>query len=157
MPGERLSLIDLAAVVCHTEEAVTTAEGIRNWWTRDAVFDSKLGGTGQFRFYDGKVTTTVRVDKLEPQVRTGWTTISANAPGGWNGTTITFDLRTEADSTVLSFAHRGLKQADESFAMVNTGWAYYLMSLKRYLEAGKGAPHPDEPDYHPFSNRAASR
>jgi len=24
-------------------EALTTAEGIRNWWTRDAVLDSKIG------------------------------------------------------------------------------------------------------------------
>ena len=24
-------------------QAITTAEGIRNWWTRDAVLDSRIG------------------------------------------------------------------------------------------------------------------
>jgi hypothetical protein len=44
---------------------------------------------------------------------------------------------------VLSFAHRGFKTADESYALVNTRWAYYLVSLRQYLETGKGGPHPD--------------
>jgi hypothetical protein len=26
---------------------------------------------------------------------------------------------------------------------VNTGWAYYLVSLQQYLETGLGAPQPD--------------
>lgn len=124
-------------------QALTTEEGVRNWWTRDADLDSKIGGTGEFRFYGGKGVTNVRVDELKPPVRVGWKTISANAPGGWNGTTITFDLRAEGGDTVLSFAHRGFGQADEGYALVTTGWAYYLVSLQQYLETGKGAPHPD--------------
>jgi uncharacterized protein YndB with AHSA1/START domain len=61
--------------------ALTTTEGIRNWWTRDAQLDSRIGGIGEFRFYQGEGTTTVRVDQLEPTARVSWTTISANAPG----------------------------------------------------------------------------
>lgn len=76
-------------------QALTTEEGIRNWWTRDAELDARIGGTGEFRFYEGKGVTKVRVDALEKPVRVGWTTISANAPGGWDGTTINFDLRAE--------------------------------------------------------------
>jgi hypothetical protein len=44
---------------------------------------------------------------------------------------------------VLSFAHRSFKHADEDYALVTTGWTYYLISLQQYLETGKGAPHPD--------------
>jgi activator of HSP90 ATPase len=98
------------------------AEGIRNWGTRDAVLDSRNGGTGEFRFYEGKGVTKVRVDDLKSQVRVDWKTISANAPGGWDGTTITFDLRGEGSDTVLSFAHRGFEHADEGYALVTTGW-----------------------------------
>ncbi len=29
-------------------EALTTAQGIRNWWTRDVVLDSRVGGVGEF-------------------------------------------------------------------------------------------------------------
>jgi uncharacterized protein YndB with AHSA1/START domain len=122
--------------------ALTTAEGIRNWWTRDATIESKIGGIGEFRFYDGKGVTKIRVDELKASARAVWKTISANAPGGWDSSTITFDLRREGDGTVLSFAHRGLADADDGYALVNTGWGYYLVSLRQYLETGEGGPHP---------------
>jgi uncharacterized protein YndB with AHSA1/START domain len=124
--------------------ALTTVDGIRNWWTRDAALDARVGGTGEFRFYEGKGVTTVRVDALDPPVRVGWKTISSNAPGGWDGTAIAFDLRAEGEGTVLLFAHRGFAQTDEGYALVTTGWAYYLVSLQQYLETGQGAPHPDK-------------
>jgi uncharacterized protein YndB with AHSA1/START domain len=125
-------------------EALTTPEGIRNWWTRDVDLGSKVGGTGEFRFYEGKSVTKVRVEELGPPVRVGWKTISANAPGGCEGTTIAFDLRAEGSDTVLSFAHRGFERASEGYALVNTGWAYYLVSLQQYLETGKGAPQQEK-------------
>lgn len=124
-------------------QALTAAEGIRSWWTHHAVLESNVGGIGEFRFYEGKGITTVQIDELEPAARVSWKTISANAPGGWDGTTITFDLRAEGSDTVLAFAHRGFQRADEGYALVNTGWAYYLVSLQQYLETGQGAPHPD--------------
>jgi len=123
--------------------ALTTAEGIRSWWTRDANLDAKIGGVGEFRFYNGSGLTKVAVEELVPAARVVWRTVSANAPGGWDGTTITFDLQPEGESTVLAFAHRGFREANEGYAAVTTGWAYYLVSLQQYLERGTGAPHPD--------------
>jgi uncharacterized protein YndB with AHSA1/START domain len=123
--------------------ALTTAEGIRKWWTRDVALDSQTGGTGEFRFNQGRTVTRVRLDELEPPVRVRWTTIFSNAPAGWSGSTITFDLRAEGSNTVLSFAHRGFRQADERYLRVSAGWAYYLTCLQRYLETGYGATHGD--------------
>jgi uncharacterized protein YndB with AHSA1/START domain len=123
-------------------QELTTSEGVRNWWTRDADVDSKVGGTGEFRFRQGKSVTKVRVDELEPSVRVGWTVISSYHPE-WIGTTITFDLRAEENGAALSFAHRGFARADEVFALTTTGWGYYLISLQQYLEMGEGAPGPD--------------
>ena len=54
-----------------------------------------------------------------------------------------FDLREESGSTVLNFAHRGFRHADEAYAMFTTGWGYYLVSLNHYVETGTGAPSPD--------------
>ena len=104
-------------------QALTTAEDIRQWWTRDADRDLQIGGTGEFRFsYDGTVVTRVRVEELKPPVCVGWKTVSSFRPE-WNGTTITFDLRAEGSDTMLSFAHRDFAQADEIYALTTTGWA----------------------------------
>jgi uncharacterized protein YndB with AHSA1/START domain len=123
--------------------AITTAEDVRNWWTRDCDLDEAVGGAGVFRFYDNRVVTNVRIDALRRPSHVGWTTVSSTAPGGWDGTTISFDLRAEGDVTVLLFAHRGFAAAGENYARVTTGWAYFLFSLQRYLETGTGVPAPD--------------
>jgi uncharacterized protein YndB with AHSA1/START domain len=133
----------IAAPVERVYRAITTAEDVRDWWTRECELDEAVGGVGTFSFYDGRVVTKVRIDVLTPPVHVGWTTIESTAPAGWAGTTISFDLRAEGDATVLLFAHRGFAQANEGYARVTTGWAYFLISLQQYLETGKGAPAPD--------------
>jgi uncharacterized protein YndB with AHSA1/START domain len=137
-----MHLIKIHASVERVYAALTTAEGIRNWWTRDADLDSKVGGTGQFRFYAGTSITEVIVEKLTPPLHVGWKLPLSFRPE-WEGSSITFDLRAEGDETVLLFAQRGFKEADEVYALTNTGWAYYLVSLQQYLETGEGAPNPD--------------
>ena len=124
--------------------ALTTADGIHGWWTRDADLDDAVGGTGEFRFYGGKGVTVVRIAELDRPRRVGWETVSSNAPGGWVGTTITFDLRADGDDTILTLAHRGFAEPSDGVALVNTGWAYYLVSLQQYLETGEGAPQQDK-------------
>jgi hypothetical protein len=83
------------------------------------------------------------IERLTPPTHVGWRTIESTAPGGWGGTTITFDLCPEGSGTVLLFAHRGFPRADEGYARVTTGWAYFLVSLQQYLQTGQGAPAPD--------------
>ncbi len=133
--------IAVAAPAERVYAALATADGIRGWWTRDADLDSKVGGKGEFRFNECRTITTVRIDELEPSARVAWTTIASNAPGGWAGTTITFDLRAESGQTLLALAHRGFARADEGYARVTEGWGIYLASLRRHLETGTGAPH----------------
>ncbi len=58
------------------------------------------------------------------------------------GTLITFELRPNSNDTMLHFSQDGYAAADDTFALMNTGWAYYLVSLKYYIETGKGAPSP---------------
>ena len=119
--------------------ALTTQEGIRAWWTPDAVLDSRIGGTGELGFSDREIVTRIRVDELAAPVRVGWTTVSSSA-SGWEGTTIRFDLRPEAGGTLLSLEHRGFDRADGGYERAQRGWCQDLLSLHRYLEAGAGRP-----------------
>ena len=138
-----MHLIRIRATPERLYTALSTADGIRNWWTRDADLECRPGGTGEFRFYDRSRLTRVCVSEATPFARVGWTVVASDAPGGWAGTTILFDLRPENQQVKLIFAHRGFAAADEDYALVTTGWAYYLVSLQHYLETGRGAPHPD--------------
>jgi hypothetical protein len=62
----------------------------------------------------------------------------------WPGNDIEFDLKAEGNDTALLFAHRGFPRADEAYASAATRWGFYLLSLKRYLQTGKGTPNPDD-------------
>jgi hypothetical protein len=42
------------------------------------------------------------------------------------------------------FAHRDFKASGENIASATTRWGFYLLSLKRYLETGKGTPNPED-------------
>jgi uncharacterized protein YndB with AHSA1/START domain len=128
-----MHLVRIAAPPERVYEALTTTEGIRNWWTRDAHLDSTIDGKGTFRFHDTADVTTVRIRELEPPLHVMWKTTSSFRPE-WLGTTIHFDLRAEKDGTVVAFAHRGFEQADERYAQITTGWGVYLQQLKDYLE-----------------------
>jgi uncharacterized protein YndB with AHSA1/START domain len=122
-------------------DALTTAAGIRNWWTRDTELDPRVGGIGTFSFHNGADFKTVRVEELVPPSRVVWKPLTDNRPQ-WLGTTIAFDLKAEDGGTDLTFTQRGYPEADDVYACVTTAWAYFLFSLKRYLETGTGLPHP---------------
>jgi uncharacterized protein YndB with AHSA1/START domain len=128
-----MHLVRIAAPMERVYEALTTTEGIRNWWTRDADLDSTIDGTGTFRFHEGASVTTVTVRELEAPMHVTWKTVSSFRPE-WIGTTIHFDLRAEKDGTALSFAHRGFAHADEHYAQTTTSWGVHLHNLKEYLE-----------------------
>jgi uncharacterized protein YndB with AHSA1/START domain len=107
-----MHLIRIKASPERVFRALTTADDIRNWWTRDADLAPHAGGSGEFRFYERKIVTEVRVDQIEPAVHVGWRTVSSRRAGSLDGTTISFDLRAEDGETVLAFAHRGFPLAN---------------------------------------------
>ncbi|MBS0272856.1 MAG: SRPBCC domain-containing protein [Proteobacteria bacterium] len=120
--------------------AISTAEGIRQWWTRDAEMDGRIGGVGAFGFYNRRLQPKVRITAMTPPARLEWEVVN----GAWPGKTVVFDLKPDAAGTILFFAHRDFPEADGAYASANTRWGFYLVSLKNYLETGKGAPNPDD-------------
>ncbi|MBU6478042.1 MAG: SRPBCC domain-containing protein [Xanthomonadaceae bacterium] len=124
--------------------AISTAEGVRSWLSRDADLGVTVGGNGEIRFAGGTRVLKVRLEELSPSTRVAWKVLSAAMPT-WADTRVEFSMDTEDTGTKLRFAHRGFPPADELFAMSATIWASFLISMKQYLETGKGTPHPDDP------------
>jgi hypothetical protein len=67
-----------------------------------------------------------------------------DGPKEWIGTKISWDLKQEAESTIILFKHEGWKEPVEFMHHCSTKWALFLMSLKSLLETGKGAPYPND-------------
>lgn len=123
-------------------DAITTADGLQHWWTRDAAIEPNTGAAGTFGFYGRRFVAKVTVEELTPPSRVRWKVVNA----AWPATDIAFSLRPDGSDTILVFAHRGFPRADEAMASTTTRWGFYLQSLKRYLQTGKGNPNPDEGD-----------
>jgi uncharacterized protein YndB with AHSA1/START domain len=121
-------------------EAITTAGGLRQWWTRDAVIEPKVGAAGEFGFNGKRFVAKVTVEELNPGTRVRWKVTNS----AWPGNDIEFNLKTEGKDTTLLFVHRGFPRANEALASATTRWGFYLLSLKRYLETGRGTPNPDD-------------
>ena len=136
-------LLKIAVEPRQVYEALTTAAGIRQWWTDNADLDEQVGGKGVFRFhYDQTVETVVQIINLQEPILVTWAILNSFRPEQ-NGTIITFEIQSAGSYTLLHFSQVGFATADETYALMNTGWAYYLVSLKQYLETGKGAPSPN--------------
>lgn len=127
--------------------ALATQEGVSGWWTREAELDERVGGEAVVRFThpNSRRIKRLRIDALEAPGRVVWTPVEADGPGDWVGATISFDLAEDGEDTIVRFAQTGFGGAEDELALVTTGWAWYLMSLKALVETGRGAPHPAKP------------
>jgi uncharacterized protein YndB with AHSA1/START domain len=70
-------LIKIRAAEDKAYQALSNAEGIQNWWTRDATLNSQVGGAGEFGFYDHRMVITVKVTELVPTSRVAWGNVSS--------------------------------------------------------------------------------
>jgi uncharacterized protein YndB with AHSA1/START domain len=121
-------------------QALTTCRGLSDWWTNDTNGEPGLGGVVQFRFPLGGFD--MKVIELDPEKRVLWSVV--DGPKEWIGTTISWELRQENDYTLVLFKHQGWREPVEFMHHCSTKWAVFLMSLKSFVETGKGAPSPND-------------
>jgi len=139
--------LTVAASAADVYAALSTIEGVHNWWSQDCDGSSEVGGTIHFRF--GTCFNDMRVDRLDPgrEVRwhcTGARTVGAAVTdeGEWVGTELVFHLSPAgAGKTRIDFEHIGLVPSLDCYAMCLKGWAHFLNSLQLYVETGEGTPY----------------
>jgi uncharacterized protein YndB with AHSA1/START domain len=127
--------------------ALTTAEGLRGWWTQDCDVQTKVGGTIRLRF--GQTRKALRIERLEPGSEVRWLCTAAHIAAGqlthrdeWFGTQMIFRLTPQGNErTRLDFEHIGLVPALECYQMCHDGWRHFLGSLQKFTETGRGAPY----------------
>lgn len=138
--------IGIRAPAAKVYEAVSTAQGVAGWWTRDTTGTAKSGGRVNVRFLhrDGKEVGQMdfEMTRLDPGREVHWRFVAG--PPEWMGTDVTFQLTQDGDMTIVIFGHRHWKEPVEFMAHCSMKWAVFLMSLRELLESGTGKPAPDD-------------
>jgi uncharacterized protein YndB with AHSA1/START domain len=129
-----MHLIRLEAAPSIVFDAISTADGVRRWWTDDADLESRIGGRGVMRFYGGLKVTELRVDEFFAPHKLVWN-VTRSFRAEWAGSRISFEIDADGAATKLLFAHRGFPEPDENYALCTTGWGIYLGRLKAVIEA----------------------
>ncbi|NUR69658.1 MAG: SRPBCC domain-containing protein [Hamadaea sp.] len=118
--------------------ALTTVDGLAAWWTEDTTADAD--GVLKFRFIPGGFD--MKVVDVRPDALVLWEVVEG--PEEWLGTHVRFDLKQEDDFTIVLFRHEGWAEPVEFMYHCSTKWATFLMSMKRFVETGKGEPAPHD-------------
>lgn len=136
--------IGVRAPADRVQEAVSTARGVAAWWTRDTT-GGQSGNepmTARFVGPDGEEIgrMSFEVTSRVPNREVRWRFV--DGPPEWVGTEATFDFLEEGDMTILVFGHRGWREQVEFTAHCSMKWATFLLSLRDFLESGRGRPAP---------------
>ncbi len=124
-------------------KAVATKEGLSNWWTRDGVRgDSSEGSKLEFYFGSPDPAAVMEVTGMKSDRQIAWSCVEGESE--WVGTKLTFDLTPKDATTVVLFTHADWRSPSEFMAHCSARWAYFLLSLKSYVEVGKGTPSPED-------------
>ena len=127
-------------------KALSTKYGLAHWWTDEVEGEERIGGKLKFTFRSeiGKIKgiMVMEVKELNPQKDIRWHCL--DGPAEWIGTDITFRLSEQDDQTILLFSHSNWREAVEFTAHCSMKWAVFLLSLREYVETGKGKPSPKD-------------
>ena len=143
-------------------QALATPEGIRGWWTQDCEADSAVGGNIRLRF--GATQKILRIERLDSDREVCWSCTEAHIAAAqlarkdeWVGTRMVFRLAPEGDRrTRLDFEHVGLTSDLQCYDLCNDGWRYFMHSLSRFAETGRGTPYEPAAAHNPCAQRACA-
>jgi uncharacterized protein YndB with AHSA1/START domain len=120
-------------------EAATDTKKLAHWWTTDTRGESQIGKKLEFWF--GGMCQPMEVTALKPGELVGWHAKEGGAPG-WANTQIEFKIFRDQEKTFLHFRHSNWREDANLFPHCSMGWAIFLLSMKEFVETGKGRPFP---------------
>jgi len=124
-------------------EAIATRDGLSEWWTRGGVeWDSTEGSEISFFFGQPEPAAVMVASVLDPSGAVAWRCVGG--ADEWVGTELSFELRETDGGTAVLFTHAKWRDPGEFMAHCSARWAYFLLSLKSYVEHGRGTPFPED-------------
>jgi hypothetical protein len=120
---------------------------INKWWTIHSNIADKLNDKLTVRFGETTVKEML-ITELVTNKKVTWKVTKAHidikgltTKDEWVGTEIKWEIISTKDGSEIHFEHKGLIPEFECYNACESGWNYFLESLKLYLNIGKGTPH----------------
>ena len=119
-------------------EAISTAQGLSSWWTKESTGNPGLNEQYSLFFapeYDWLANVSLYKENHVFELQL------TKAMDDWLDTRVGFILKEADGLTKLSFYHMGWHEQSEHFCISSYCWAMYLRHLKRYVELGVFVPY----------------
>jgi uncharacterized protein YndB with AHSA1/START domain len=142
-PGTRTIVLEREVPASPEEvwSALTTSEGLRQWFPLDATVDERLGGTVWLSWGPGS-EGRAPIHVWEPPSRFGWTeSHGEDADGRPIKVAVDFHVEGRGGSTVVRLVQSGFSASEEWDAMYDAlvdGWTYFLFNLAFYFLRHRG-------------------
>ena len=124
-------------------QAVSTPEGLAQWWTETSAGHPAAESEYELGFGPEYQWRAV-VSCFDPAKRFELTLTKAD--GDWTGSKVGFELGPSERGTQVRFYHRGWPSENEHYRISCHCWAMYLRLLRRHLEAGEFVPYAERLD-----------
>ena len=123
--------------------ALTTVEGLKQWFVVDARIDPKIGGALWISWGPGS-EGEAPIHAWEPGRHFGWTeNYGDDAEGRPIRVVVDFEIEGGDGGTTLRLVQSGFSadaQWDEMYDALVDGWTYFLFNLAHYLGRHAGTP-----------------
>ncbi len=136
--GIRGSIADIYAALFNPKE-------LAGWWATSAAGTPEIGNTLDLNFNE-LVTLSFVICDLQTNTLAYLECVSGPSP--WLESQLVFTLQDTEDQVFVTLLHSNNKADDASFLYFSTKWPLYLLSLRDFIETGKGRPYPDDIKIH---------
>jgi len=113
-------------------DALTNNDTIAQWFTETQCSEWRAGA--KVIWFDSTEMTISQI------ISNKSITMQVNHGSGWENTTLHFEVDSIGDRTTVRFDQTGWPEVTDHFRDCSMSWAYFLESLKLYLETGTGTP-----------------
>ncbi|CDZ77270.1 hypothetical protein BN59_01552 [Legionella massiliensis] len=119
-------------------KALTTAQGLRSWFTRQIQGSGQLG-TDWILSFEDHPSFDWKIVSIDNEKSVIWKCIEG--PGHSQGTEARFQLKASSNSQcTLTISHQGWNKDDPKFARCVDIWRTLMQHLQVYCETGIASP-----------------
>ena len=122
--------------------ALTEVDKLAGWWTTDTRGESAVGKKLEF-WFNGHLAAEMVVTEMKSDALVCWR-ITDRSIAEWTGTEISFEIFRRDKKAVLHLRHTKWHEDAAMFPECSMHWAILLLSLKEFVETGRGRSHPHD-------------